>query len=268
METKDKLFKDYRVYITVLFVVILCELIGTKKFPLGPGNVVLLPMLYCMVICLCIYLAKPLNWLKEKQSATAGSLIGIGITLLIAKISITSGFAITEIVNAGTALLLQNLGDLGTVIFALPIALLLGFKRECIGMTHSIGREPNVALVSEKYGSQGAEFRGIMMVYVVGTVFGTVFMGTLSSFLATATPISVEAFAMAAGCGSAGMMTAALAPLLEMYPDMADKLTAYASISNIISSVIGLYLSIFIGLPLTEALYKILEPKIGKKNKN
>lgn len=267
VKNSQKLFMDYRVYITAFLATIVSEWIGAAKIPLGPGNIILLPMIYAMILCLIVYLMKPLKWLKERQSETASSLISIGITLLIGKISITSGVAIKEIITAGPALILQNLGNLGTILFALPVALLLGFKRECIGMTHSIGREPNVALISEKYGSDTPEFRGVMMVYVVGTVFGTIFMGAAASFLASATPISVEAYAMATGCGSAGMMTAALAPLLELKKEAATTLTAYASISNLISSIGGLYISIFLGLPLTEKLYEVLEPKLGRRKK-
>lgn len=265
MEKKPMLFADYKLFITVLVITIICEKIGVVKIPMGPGTITLLPLIYAMLIGLILYLIKPLTFLKEKQADTAGSLISIGITLLIAKMSITSGVAINDIITAGPALILQNFGNLGTILFAMPIALLLGFKRESIGMTHSVGREPNVALISEKYGSDTPEFRGVMVVYVVGTVFGTIFMGAIASFLASATPISVEAYAMATGCGSAGMMTAALAPLIEMKPEMKDTLTAFASISNLISTVGGLYISIFLGLPLTEKLYKILSPIIGKK---
>ena len=251
----------------MLVITIICERIGSVKIPVGPGTITLLPMIYAMILCLALYLFKPAKFLKEKQSNTASSLISIGITLLIAKISITSGVGINDIIMAGPALILQNFGNLGTIVFALPVALLLGFKRECIGMTHSVGREPNVALISERYGSDCPEFRGVMVVYVVGTVFGTIFMGAIASFLASATPISVEAYAMATGCGSAGMMTAALAPLIEMKPELEVTLTSYASISNLISTVAGLYISIFLGLPLTEKLYKILEPKLGRGKK-
>ncbi len=267
MEKKTLLFKDYKLYLTVLVITIICERIGSVKIPVGPGTITLLPMIYAMILCLALYLFKPAKFLKEKQSNTASSLISIGITLLIAKISITSGVGINDIIMAGPALILQNFGNLGTIVFALPVALLLGFKRECIGMTHSVGREPNVALISERYGSDCPEFRGVMVVYVVGTVFGTIFMGAIASFLASATPISVEAYAMATGCGSAGMMTAALAPLIEMKPELEVTLTSYASISNLISTVAGLYISIFLGLPLTEKLYKILEPKLGRGKK-
>lgn len=267
MEGKQKLWMDYRLYLTVLAVTVLSEKIGIVKIPLGPGAVTLLPLIYAMIIALVLYLIKPVRFLKEQQSETAGSLISIGITLLIAKMSITSGVAIKDIITAGPALILQNFGNLGTILFALPVALLLGFKRECIGMTHSVGREPNVALIAERYGSETPEFRGVMIVYVVGTVFGTIFMGAIASFLASATPISVEAYAMATGCGSAGMMTAALAPLIEMKPEMEQTLTAFASISNLISTVGGLYISIFLGLPITEKLYGFLEPRLSRKKK-
>ena len=40
-------------------------------------------------------------------------------------------------------LVCQEFGNLGTILVALPIALLLGFKREAVGMTHSIAREKN-----------------------------------------------------------------------------------------------------------------------------
>ena len=181
MEKKTLLFKDYKLYLTVLVITIICERIGSVKIPAGPGTITLLPMIYAMILCLALYLFKPAKFLKEKQSNTASSLISIGITLLIAKISITSGVGINDIIMAGPALILQNFGNLGTIVFALPVALLLGFKRECIGMTHSVGREPNVALVSERYGSDCPEFRGVMVVYVVGTVFGTIFMGAIAS---------------------------------------------------------------------------------------
>ena len=91
MEKKTLLFKDYKLYLTVLVITIICERIGSVKIPAGPGTITLLPMIYAMILCLALYLFKPAKFLKEKQSNTASSLISIGITLLIAKISITSG---------------------------------------------------------------------------------------------------------------------------------------------------------------------------------
>ena len=61
---------------------------------------------------------------------------------LIAKLAITSGQNIDLLVKTGIAIFLEELGDIGSIFIALPVALLLGFKRESIGMTSSICREP------------------------------------------------------------------------------------------------------------------------------
>lgn len=38
------------------------------------------------------------------------------------------------------------------VLFGLPIAVLLGMGREAIAATYSVAREPNIAIIAEKYG--------------------------------------------------------------------------------------------------------------------
>ena len=63
---------------------------------------------------------------------------------------------------------------------------------------------------------------------------------------------------MGVGAGSASMMTAGLAALIETYPELETQMTAFAGLSNLISSVIALPLGMFIGLPITEFLYKKL----------
>ncbi|WP_440205863.1 DUF3100 domain-containing protein, partial [Campylobacter coli] len=80
-----------------------------------------------------------------------------------------------KIIAAGPALILQEAGNLATIIISLPLAILLGLRRESIGMTHSIGREPNLALITEKYGITSPEWRGVMSMYIFGTIFGAIF---------------------------------------------------------------------------------------------
>lgn len=267
MEKKTLLFKDYKLYLTVLVITIICERIGSVKIPAGPGTITLLPMIYAMILCLALYLFKPAKFLKEKQSQH-GQLPDLHRHHAADRQDQHHQRCGHQRHHHGRPrLILPELRQPGHHHLCPARGSAAGLKRECIGMTHSVGREPNVALISERYGSDCPEFRGVMVVYVVGTVFGTIFMGAIASFLASATPISVEAYAMATGCGSAGMMTAALAPLIEMKPELEVTLTSYASISNLISTVAGLYISIFLGLPLTEKLYKILEPKLGRGKK-
>ena len=139
----------------------------------------------------------------------------------------------------------------------------LGLKRETIGATHSIAREPNVAIIADKYGLDSPEGEGVLGVYIVGTVFGTVFIGLLASFLAAYTPLHPYSLAMASGVGSASMMTASVGALSTLYPDMADTIAAFGASSNLLSGLDGVYMSIWIALPLTEYLYK----KFGKEGK-
>ena len=105
--------------------------------------------------------------------------------------------------KVGPALILQELGNLGTIFFALPIALLLGFKRESIGMTSSICREPNLGIIIDKYGFKSPEAKGVLAVFVIGTMIGTIYISFLASVCASVLPYHPYAFAMASGVGSA-----------------------------------------------------------------
>ena len=139
----------------------------------------------------------------------------------------------------------------------MPLAVLVfRMGRASIGAAFSISREPSIAIVAEKYGLDGPEGSGVMGAYVTGTVIGTVFYGILASIFVGAKLFHPYSLAMAAGMGSASMLTAALAPLVEAYPDMAEEIQAFAATSNTLTNADGLYMSLLIGLPLTEWLYR------------
>lgn len=86
-------------------------------------------------------------------------------------------------------------------------------------------------------------------------------MGLISGFLATVTPLHPLSFAMASGIGSGSMMAAASGSLIEAFPDLENQIVAFAGASNLLSLSTGLYISIFIGLPLTEKLYGVMTRK-------
>jgi len=264
-ENATNLWKDWKLHLLVFAIVLVTELIGTHRIPIGAGVILLLPMLYAVIVGIAVYFT-PL--VTEKMSKNAESLVFISVTLLIAKFGVQAGPALPQLIEAGPALMLQELGNLGTIFIALPIAVFLGLKREAIGMTHSIGREPNLALITDKYGLSSPEGRGVMAIYIFGTVFGSIFLGLISGFLATATPLHPYSFAMATGVGSGSMAAASLGPLVAAYPDMADTITAFSGASNLLTSVTGLYASIFIGLPLTVKLYNVLSRVRDKKAAN
>jgi len=262
-ETLSGIWKDWRLHLLVLITVIATEAIGTFSFSVGPGVVMLLPMLYALIIGLVLYFTPVV---KNKQSKNAEPIIVLGVSLLLAKIGVIIGPDLPEIIAAGPALLLQELGNLGTIFVALPVAIWLGLKRETIGMTHSVAREPNVGLVMDKFGINSPEGRGVMAVYIFGTVFGAVFLGLLAGFFATLTPLDPLSFAMASGIGSGSMMAAASGSLVAAFPALESQIVAFAGASNLLSLSTGLYVSLFVALPLTEKLYKIMSKRREKKN--
>lgn len=257
------LWKDWRLHALVLIVVIITEVIGQFSIPVGPGVILLLPMLYALIIGLILYFT-PL--VKEKQTKNAEPIIVLGVALLLAKIGVVIGPSLPEVIAAGPALLLQELGNLGTILLALPVAIWLGMKREAVGMTHSIGREPNVGLIMDKFGINSPEGRGVMAMYIFGTVFGAVFLGVLSGFLATITPLHPLSFAMASGVGSGSMMAAASGSLIAAFPDLESSIVAFAGASNLLSLSTGLWVSIFIALPLTEKIYAVMTRRRESKS--
>lgn len=218
-----------------------------------------------MIIVLVVYLS-PLKVVEEKDADSANTMMGIMLAILVAKFGVASGEQIELIKQAGLALVLQNFGNLGTIILSLPIAILLGLKRESIGMCHALSREANVSLIQQNYGAQSPEFRGVMAIYIIGTILGPIVLGVITSVSISLNIVSPLAAAMGTGAGSASMMTAGLSALIAKFPELEAQMTAFAGLSNLISSIIALPLGIFIGLPLTEFLYKKLS--FFRKDKN
>ena len=247
--------KNFKLHVMIAVFIAIAELIGVKTFKLGPGTVVLLPMLYALIFG--IFSAPRFAKLSNQQDMEdASSLLGITLMLLMARYGTLVGPTLPKIISASPALILQEFGNLGTCFLGVPLAVYFGLKRETIGAAHSIAREPNVALIGERYGLASAEGRGVMGVYISGTVFGTIFFGILSSFAAATGLFHPYALAMASGVGSASMMTAAVGSLTVMYPQMADQLAAFGAASNMLSGLDGLYMSLWMALPLSEWLYK------------
>ena len=169
-QRKLRPWMEYKLHIVVFFLVIFAEFISIRKIYLTSDVcIVLMPLLYAMILGLGLYLAKPFKLIQNHESKVAEGLMILFMVPLLAKLAISSGESFNSI-SFAPAIILQQFGNLGTIFFALPIALLLGFKRESIGMTSSICREPNIGIIIDKYGVRSPETRGVLTVYVIGTI--------------------------------------------------------------------------------------------------
>lgn len=256
---------DWRLHALVIAISLISEAIGILRVPMGPGTLLLLPLFYAFIIGV---ITNPNvtrtagRFLPKELSQAAGPLILLSIMPFIARFGSTIGPAIEDLINAGPALILQELGNLGTMLIALPIAVLV-FKmgREAIGATYSIAREPNIAVISDKYGLKGPEGIGVMGTYVVGTMFGTLWFALMAGYLTSLDILDPRALAMACGVGSGSMVAACSAAIAGSLPEMKDELLAFAGASNLMTYATGLYLSLFIALPIAEKLYTMLTGK-------
>ena len=251
----------------VLAIVIISELIYIREIPLGPGAILLLPLLYAFVFGALLnpnVVRRSIGGLVRRREIQAASpFIVIAIMPFIAKFGTLVGPSMQTIIKAGPALILQELGNLGTVLIAFPVAvLLLRMGREVIGAAHSIAREPNVAIISDKYGLNTKEGAGVMGVYVTGTLFGTIFFTIMASLLGSLQLFHPLALAMACGVGSGSMMAACSGALASIFPDMKEQILAFAGASNILTYASGLYLSLFVAIPACEYLYR----KLGRED--
>lgn len=265
MENKG-FFHDIKIQLIVLGLVIVAELIGITPVNLGAIRFSLLPMLYALVLGMALTRVKSL--ITYDDMVMTSPYIGISVMFLSAYMGCTIGPNLPKIAEAGPALILQELGNLGTVFFSLPIAvLILKMDRTAVGSGFSTSREGSLAIVADLYGLDSPEGRGVMGSYITGTLLGTIFNGILASLLMGISWFRPEALAMAAGTGSASMMSAAIAPLVEGLPHMADELTAYAASSQVLTSMDGTYMSLFLAIPLAEWLYKTFKGKDAEPSK-
>lgn len=248
------LIRNFKIHAAALIIVVLAELVGVQKF----GLVVLLPLLYALVFGALVSFPR---WsvVRLDEMNRAGKMLSVGVLLLITKIALDIGPNIEMIMQSGWALIMQEFGHFfGTLIFGLPVALLLGMKREAIGACYSIDREPNVAIIGEKYGLDSPEGRGVMGMYICGTVFGALWISILAGVVAGLDIFHPHSLAMGAGIGSASMMAAGTGSIIAAYPEAAETVGAYAAAANLMTSVLGIYFALFISLPVTVKIYELV----------
>lgn len=254
----------------VLVIVAVADWIGFAKFKIGPGQVVLLPMLWALLMAAVWGTAQrhvpSFARIDTGLQGLAGGLLNAALLLFVVKLSLTVGAALPMVKQAGWALFFQEFGHaLGTLALGLPLALILGIKREAVGSTFSVGREGNIVIISEKYGMASPEGRGVLAEYITGTVLGALFIAILAGFITSLHIFDPRSLAMGAGVGSGSLMAAAVGAITaQLEPDLAKQVTAIAAASNLLTAVVGFYFTLFLSLPLCSWLYGKLEPILGR----
>lgn len=262
----DRIRGEWKLYLLAFLFILIADAIGQIQIPVWKGTFIILPIFYALFLGILVG-PNTLKILDNKKVKAASGLVGVAILPFVAKLGINAGANLSVVVSAGPALLLQEFGNLGTILLAMPIALMLGLKREAIGATHSINRETNLALMQDMFGADSPEAQGSLSVYIVGGMIGTIYFGFMASMAAATGVFHPYALGMASGVGAGILMSSAVAALSEVLPAYADEISALASASETISGIDGIYMAIFIGIPLCNWLYRKLEPTLGRITK-
>lgn len=250
----------------------LAEWLGPYSLSLGVGKVVLLPMIWVLLMGVTLGLLRnqmpTMLKLELPSQNLAAAILSSALLLFIAKLGLLVGGSLPKLAEAGWGLALQELGNLvGCILLGMPVALLLGIKREAIGATFSIGREPGLAIIGERFGMDSPEGRGVLAEYITGTLVGAIFISLLAGFVTSLNIFHPLALAMGAGVGSGSMTAAAVGAIAAQHPEMQTDIAAFAAAANLIATTLGTYLTLFISLPLAVRAYHFLEPMIGRNRK-
>lgn len=239
-------------------IALVAQLIGAQTLDLGPAAIVFFPMVWGLLIAAGVSFQRVRRVSLDFQRI-ANAFVGIAVLFLVARLAFNIGPNIPTLLQAGPALLLQEVGHLlGTIFLALPLAVLLRMGKATIGATFSLDREPAFAMVSEKYGPDSDQYRGVLAMYVFGTLFGAIYITLLTSLIASANIFDPLALAMGAGVGSGSMMAASTASIVGAYPGQEDAILGIAAVSNLITTVLGVYVGIYVALPLADRFYTLL----------
>ena len=113
MEMVSKALRNWKIHALALVILVIAEFIGNIAFSIGPAKVVLIPMLYAFVMGALCGVFKIVNMDDMLQTS---SLVGITFFILMARYGTLVGPNFWKVVHSAPALLLQEFGNLGTIL--------------------------------------------------------------------------------------------------------------------------------------------------------
>ena len=148
------LLKNWKIHFMALILAVIAEWIGVEK-DIGrcPGVLLFLPMLYAMILGAFISWPK-IKVLKESETKHATEVLGLLTLLLVTKLGIVIGAIAGENCRCRVCLVRTGIGAFsrhGNSRFCQSPSL-WAWAANPSGATFSIDREPNIAIIAEKYG--------------------------------------------------------------------------------------------------------------------
>ncbi|MGO1991351.1 MAG: DUF3100 domain-containing protein [Corynebacterium sp.] len=247
----------------VVVIAAIAQAIGTLEISLGVAALTLLPMIWALAMGVVVSVQR-VRPLPVDLQHVANVIMGVAVLVLVARLSFTMGPNIPFLLDAGPALLLQEVGNIiGPICLAPPLAVMLRMGSATVGATFSVDREGAFAMVTERFGTNSQQYRGVLSMYIFGSVFGAVIISMIASLASSLGIFDWRALAMGAGVGSGSMMAAGSASVTAAHPEFADQILALSTTANLIASIAGVYLGMWVALPLADRFYRFLTRRQG-----
>ena len=257
--------------IAAIIICLIAEAMGPLQFTVFGIPVKIMTMIWAIMLGIALspqLLGKVIpavkKFITEKEIKIAPYLLSLTLYPLGIMFGISAGPKVGIVLEAGPALLFQEAGNVMTMLIALPLGVLLGLGRSSVGGTFSLCRDTALGIIGDKYGLNSREGMGTLGTYISGSVFVAIVFSLLAP-IGLGIGLHPYALAMASGMGSASMMSAATAALSGAAdPMFAEQILAYSATSGMITAVTGVYVEMFVALPLANFYYKKVAPPIEK----
>jgi len=172
-----------------------------RQLSIGPGKIVLLPMLWALVIGAVWSLAAdrlpaPLQIGAELQRR-ASTIVQLALLMFIAKLGLLVGGSLPKLATAGWALVFQEFGHFfGTMALGCDCT---AAWHQARGHRRDLLRWPRAEPSHDRREIRDAiaEGRGVLAEYITGTIFGTIFIALLASLMTGLAIFNPRALAMA-----------------------------------------------------------------------
>lgn len=258
-------------FIATALICIVAEALGPLQFTVFGIPVKIMTMIWAIILGMALspqLLGKVIpavkNFISEKEIKIAPMLLSLTLYPLGIMFGISAGPQVGIVLKAGPALLLQEAGNAMTMLIALPLGVLLGLGRSAVGGTFSLCRDTALGIIGDKYGLDSREGMGTLGTYISGSVFGAIVFSLLVP-IGLGIGLHPYALAMASGMGSGSMMSAATAALTDAAsPIFTEQILAYSATSGMITAVTGIYVEMFVALPLANFYYSKVAPPIER----
>ena len=121
---RERVKIEYKLYVLAFIFILIADSIGRISIPMKIGTFILFPIFYSLILGM---LSGPecFKIINSTQVKAASKLVIVCICPFIVKLGVNAGANIQTVLSAGPALLLQEIGNLGTIFLAMPVAILL-----------------------------------------------------------------------------------------------------------------------------------------------